>query len=205
MSASGVGDGLAVVDRLAAAGRVGVVDSPGLVHRLCADDFRLAVEAVLDPELGDVTIGELGLVHEVRVVDSHVDVLLRPTFLGCPALQLLANDVRSALLGVGASTTEVRFVHTPAWGPEHISEEGRRKLGLLGIAVAETDSVVCPYCASADLRPAAPVGPTSCRSVAFCGGCRSIVEIMRGPGTTAGSNGTALPVSIVAKGNYANV
>lgn len=161
--------------------------------------FRAAVESVLDPELGDVTIGELGLVHEVHLVGSDVEVLLRPTFLGCPALQLLANDVERVLVGLGALSVEVRFVHSPAWGPQHISEEGRRKLGVLGIAVAGENSVACPYCSSIDLRLAAPVGPTSCRSVAFCGDCRSIVEIMRGPGTLTGANGSAVPVSIGSK------
>jgi ring-1,2-phenylacetyl-CoA epoxidase subunit PaaD len=169
-----------------------------------------AVAAVPDPELGGVCIGGLGLVVSVDVVpvvvepidglglvgpehasssevgDVELVVSLTPTFLGCPALSLIANDVTQAALAAGAASVRVIWVHEPVWTYERISEEARNQLAQLGIAVPRTApdgaAVVdaCPTCGSADLLPAAPVGSTSCRSVSWCRGCRSVIEIMRG-------------------------
>ena len=147
----------------------------------------VSVRAVPDPELGGVTIGELGLVVSVEVDDANAaSVVLIPTFLGCPALRMIADDVRRAAMAAGASAASVRFAHEPAWTPDRISAEGRRQLAEVGIAVpvaadAHTPAVTsCPICGSSSLEARSPVGPTACRSVAWCPACRNVVEIMRG-------------------------
>ena len=146
-----------------------------------------AVSAVPDPELGGVTIGELGLVHTVELmVDRAIAVTLLPTFLGCPALRVMERDVRDALGSLGICDVQVVWAHSPMWGPDRISTAGRVKLAELGIAVPDRDSSVdgalpvCPICSVAALEAKLPVGPTACRSVAWCTSCRSVVEIMRG-------------------------
>jgi ring-1,2-phenylacetyl-CoA epoxidase subunit PaaD len=168
------------------------------------DELRalvVAVASVLDPELGGVTIGELGLVHEVRQSgdDGAIEVILLPTFLGCPALKLMEHDVATVLSAhsiyrggaSSSSAVEVRvtWANSPTWSPSRISASGRAKLAELGIAVPVVGSSVdgalpvCPICASAALEAKLPVGPTACRSVAWCTSCRSVVEIMRGSAT----------------------
>lgn len=150
--------------------------------------LRDAVASVPDPELGGVTIGELGLVHELRrsPVDGVVEVILLPTFLGCPALNLMERDVVKVLSTHGVPAVRVTWAHSPAWSPSRISAPGRIKLAELGIAVPGSDSSadgalpVCPICEVAALEAKLPVGPTACRSVAWCTSCRSVVEIMRG-------------------------
>lgn len=145
-----------------------------------------AVRAVPDPELAGVGIGDLGLVHEVWVDDvtGAVDVELIPTFLGCPALGVIERDVHDAAGAVaGTGAVAVRFLTAPAWTPARISERGRSQLAELGIAV-ETGrtrlvSVSCPVCGAARLRPVSEVGPTACRSVAWCDACRNPVEVVR--------------------------
>jgi ring-1,2-phenylacetyl-CoA epoxidase subunit PaaD len=165
-------------------------------HWLCDEELQAlvgAVASVPDPELGGVTIGELGLVHEVRQseVDGAIEVLLLPTFLGCPALKLMEHDVVAVLsahsLGAGAGVAvRVTWTNSPTWNPTRISAAGCAKLAELGIAVPVVGSSVdealpvCPICASAALEAKLPVGPTACRSVAWCTSCRSVVEIMRG-------------------------
>lgn len=147
-----------------------------------------AVSMVPDPELGGVTIGELGLVHELRqsVVDGAIEVILLPTFLGCPALNLMEHDVVGVLRARGVSSVRVTWANSPAWNPDRISQAGRGKLADLGIAVPDRVSFaddalpVCPICSVAALEAKLPVGPTACRSVAWCTSCRSVVEIMRG-------------------------
>ncbi len=147
-----------------------------------------AVSLVPDPELGGVTIGELGLVQELRQsgVDGAIEVILLPTFLGCPALNLMERDVVGVLRANGVSSARVTWANSPAWNPDRISGAGRVKLADLGIAVPAADSLaddslpVCPICSVAALEAKLPVGPTACRSVAWCTSCRNVVEIMRG-------------------------
>jgi ring-1,2-phenylacetyl-CoA epoxidase subunit PaaD len=153
-----------------------------------SDDLRRAVSSVPDPELGGVTIGELGLVHELRQspIDGVVEVILLPTFLGCPALNLMERDVIAVLSAHGVSEARITWAHSPTWSPSRISALGRSKLAELGIAVPGSEGSVdgslpvCPICAVAALEAKLPVGPTACRSVAWCKSCRSVVEIMRG-------------------------
>ena len=147
-----------------------------------AEIVHRAVESVPDPELGGVTIGDLGLVVGVAVSpDGAVMVELTPTFLGCPALGLIAADVQAAVLAAGARSADVRYVHVPIWEPARISERGRRQLAERGIAVPNgSGDVRCPLCGGNALTEAAPVGPTACRSVLWCESCRNVIEMMRG-------------------------
>ena len=152
------------------------------------EKLRALVSSVPDPELGGVTIGELGLVHTVVFSDAGgvVEVTLLPTFLGCPALKLMERDVVAILRAQDVSEVRVTWVNSPSWSPNQISPAGRLKLAELGIAVPGAESCadgvlpVCPICSAAALQAKLPVGPTACRSVAWCTSCRSVVEIMRG-------------------------
>jgi ring-1,2-phenylacetyl-CoA epoxidase subunit PaaD len=144
---------------------------------------RRAVGAVPDPELGGVSIGDLGLVAAILVrTDGSVLVELTPTFLGCPALALIEADVCAAALGAGAADAVVRWVHAPMWSPSRISARGRSLLGALGIAApsAPGTTIACPLCGAPALSPSSPVGATACRSVLWCSACRNVVELMRG-------------------------
>jgi ring-1,2-phenylacetyl-CoA epoxidase subunit PaaD len=143
-----------------------------------------AAASVRDPELADVTIGELGLVQMVAVTKGgRVEVSLTPTFLGCPALSIIAADVRSAIESLHdprLGEVTVVFVSTPVWSPEQINDSGRSKLAQLGIGVVGPDGVVlCPHCASDAVSERVPVGSTSCRSVWWCAACRTVIDFMR--------------------------
>jgi ring-1,2-phenylacetyl-CoA epoxidase subunit PaaD len=141
---------------------------------------RSAVDAVRDPELGGVTIGDLGLVQSVYVdAAGHATVVLVPTFSGCPALNIIAADANAAAVSAGAQTASVRFDHSVPWTAATINANGRSSLGELGIAVAVDGSATCPFCSSAALQPLSPVGPAACRSVSWCTACRNVVEIFR--------------------------
>lgn len=142
--------------------------------------IEAAARGVLDPELGDVTIGELGLIRSISVAVNGIEIVLTPTFLGCPATRLMANDVQRAVERVappGRSVT-VRWENGAAWSSASVSPSGRKKLGLLNIAVG--DQGACPNCGGR-LEHLSSQGPTGCRSVSRCGSCRDIVEVLRGP------------------------
>lgn len=142
-----------------------------------------AVAEVLDPELPVVTIEQLGILEDVRVQDGLAEVDLIPTFLGCPALEVIEEDVRKAAASVdGIRAVVVRFRAEPAWNPERITEEGRRNLAN-GLAIAVRDpfgASVCPVCGSSELEERSPFGPTACRAISYCESCRNPVEEIRG-------------------------
>ena len=159
---------------------------------LDAHAVAASVAAVRDPELADVTIGELGLVVDVVVNDDgSVAVDLVPTFLGCPALGVIAADVRRAGERAGATNVVVRWRTDICWTTERVRGSGRAKLARLGIAVdtstppagpqGDDDSASCPDCRGRTLNPLGDVGPTACRALAWCTDCRSPVEILRDP------------------------
>ena len=150
------------------------------MNRLLAVVER-AISKVADPELGGLGIGELGLVYSVRLDEQNdAEVVLLPTFLGCPALAFIANDVQNAALRSGAASCRVIWANAPAWSSVRISATGRTHLAALGIAVATADepNPQCPSCGHDMLQSVNPVGATACRSVAWCRHCRSVIDVL---------------------------
>src|SRR5206468_4011026 len=89
---------------------------------------QAAASAVLDPEVPVLTIADLGVLRDVQVGDDgSVDVTITPTYSGCPAMQTIADDVRTALTDAGFSPVRVTTVLSPAWTTDWMSEDGRRK------------------------------------------------------------------------------
>lgn len=162
---------------------------------------RAAAESVPDPELPPVTLGMLGVVERVTVDDAGtVEVILLPTFVGCPATEMMARDVQEVVGAIdGVIDVEVRFVHSPPWSTDRITDEGRAALAEFGIAppgawtnpAADATgrrlpvapqaplSVVCPYCGSTDTTEDSPFGPTPCRAVHHCTTCRQPFEAFK--------------------------
>lgn len=165
---------------------------------------RRAVDAVPDPELPAVTLGHLGMVHAVEVADDgEVDVELLPTFSGCPATDMIAEDVAAAVRDVpGVAAVRVRFRFDPPWTPDRIDAEGREQLRRFGIAPpggptgaprpdgrpvlplalgapAADDPRPCPYCGSDDTTRDSRFGPTPCRDLRFCAACQQPFEAFK--------------------------
>jgi ring-1,2-phenylacetyl-CoA epoxidase subunit PaaD len=163
------------------------------------DRIRAAVAGVPDPELPPVTIGMLGMVHDVTVEDGEVRIELLPTFSGCPATDMIERDVVTAVEAVaGVERVRVRFRYDPPWTAERIDDEGRERLREFGIAppggevagvrpdgrptlpVAPTASPrPCPYCGSQDTVRESSFGPTPCRDLRFCASCQQPFEAFK--------------------------
>jgi ring-1,2-phenylacetyl-CoA epoxidase subunit PaaD len=156
-----------------------------------AEDVRAVLDTVPDPEMPPVSISELGMVVDVRVSGTHVDVDLVPTYSGCPAIAIIREDVTAALLDMaGVESADVHFVNSVVWEPERISPAGREKLKSFGIAPpgsgqvllqigARPHAVTCPLCGSADTVADSPFGPTPCRSSSYCNACRNPFEVIK--------------------------
>jgi len=144
-------------------------------------DALLAVaRAVPDPELPVLTLGDLGVIRDLRVAaDGAVEVDLTPTYTGCPATAVIADDVQDALRRAGAHQVRVRTVLAPAWTTDWMSPTGRRKLREYGIGppgpaagpVKLAFSVRCPHCGSPDTREISHFGSTPCKALWNCRSC----------------------------------
>ena len=147
---------------------------------------RDAVAAVNDPEYPDVSIVELGLVESLAVErrpDGDVARIgLIPTFSGCPALHMIADDVRRAVESLtDVSRCEVTWLPGPVWTTSRMTPDARRRLAEEYTVVLRHDDggLVCPVCGGHGVVDQSMSGPTRCRSVAWCPDCRNPVEVMR--------------------------
>ena len=144
--------------------------------------WALAAE-VPDPEIPVVTIEDLGILRDVVEDDrGWVHVQVTPTYSGCPAMDVIADDVVERLTQAGYQHVDVEFVLAPAWTTDDISASGLAKLAAYGIAppsatressgsVGLTLTVRCPQCGSPDTRESSRFGSTACKSLWVCRAC----------------------------------
>ena len=141
-----------------------------------------AFEQIPDPEIPVVSLVDLGVIRSVDVRDGRVHVEFTPTFLGCPALEVMKRSLEATVRELGAEP-DVEVVNDDSWGTDKITAEGREKLRAAGFAppaprLVQLQSQVhrCPYCGSTDTTLENLFGPTPCRSIRYCNGCRQPFE-----------------------------
>lgn len=150
-----------------------------------AADIWKILESVSDPEIPVLTVADLGIVREVKVeADDQVEVIITPTYSGCPAMNTIAINIRAALQEAGYDQVKVTTVLHPAWTTDWMSESGREKLKAYGIAppvrgtadkgvlFAEQPTVACPQCGSEHTELVSQFGSTACKSLYRCLDCR---------------------------------
>ena len=143
------------------------------------EDVLAALERVADPEIPAVSIVDLGVVLDVRVESDRIAVELLPTFVGCPALDVIRASVVTALEPFGLPV-DAAFTWRVPWTSERISERGRERLARSGFAPpAAPEDVRCPYCASDRVAMDSAFGPTQCRSLFYCRACRQPFEAFK--------------------------
>ncbi len=141
---------------------------------------RLAT--VADPELPVLSVLDLGMVRRVTIDGRGISVELMPTFLGCPALDLIREAIAEALAPLGEVTVDA--VRDEAWTSERITAAGLAKLRRAGFApptpvplqLVDWPAVSCPHCGSKRTRLDTPFGPTPCRAIHYCRDCRQPFE-----------------------------
>ena len=141
-----------------------------------------AIRSVTDPEYPDVSILDLGLVESIRVDGDRIAIGLIPTFSGCPALTMIADDVKLAVESVPTvSRCRVEWLAAPTWTPDRLTETARAALAedYTVVLRSRDGSLRCPVCGSRAVRDQSMAGPTRCRSIAWCDDCRNPVEVMR--------------------------
>ena len=140
-----------------------------------------AAAQIVDPEIPALSIADLGVLREVRVSGDTVEVVITPTYSGCPAMRMIEIEIETALRAAGIDKLRVTTVLSPAWTTDWLSEEGRRKLADYGIAppigavsrraLFAADAVACPRCGSGETERVAEFGSTSCKALYRCRAC----------------------------------
>ncbi len=151
------------------------------------DDVWAALAEIPDPEIPVISLVDLGVVKSVSVDDGTVHVDFTPTFMGCPALEVMQRAMEARIAELGAVPAVVVRLDD-SWSTDDITAEGREKLRAAGFAPptprpAEKLELVqlrrgfrCPYCGSTETRLENLFGPTPCRSIRYCEGCRQPFE-----------------------------
>ena len=141
-----------------------------------------ALEQIPDPEIPVVSLVELGVIRSIDVRNGHVRIEFTPTFLGCPALEVMKRAMEEKVAELGAEP-EVEVITDDSWSTDRITPAGREKLREAGFAppaprLVQLQSQVhkCPYCGSTDTRLENLFGPTPCRSLRYCDSCRQPFE-----------------------------
>jgi len=151
-----------------------------------------ALSAVEDPEIPAVNIVELGLIRFVKTqADGILEVGLSPTYVGCPATEVIRASVASALKAADIGDFEVTQVLSPAWTSDWITAEGRRKLHAYGIVPPERTvssmrdvlradrPAACPRCHSVDTETVSQFGSTPCKALHRCRACLEPFEYFK--------------------------
>ncbi len=152
-----------------------------------ADQVWEVLAEIPDPEIPVISLVDLGVVKDVAVDNGTVRIDFTPTFMGCPALEVMQRAMESKIAELGA-VPEVRVRLDDSWSTDDITAEGREKLRVAGFApptprpagrlelVQLQRGFRCPYCGSTETKLENLFGPTPCRSIRYCESCRQPFE-----------------------------
>jgi ring-1,2-phenylacetyl-CoA epoxidase subunit PaaD len=146
---------------------------------------KQVLEQVYDPEIPVLTIEDLGIIRSVNLLDDKtLEVVITPTYSGCPAMGVIEVNIRAALQSAGIEPVRVTTVLSPPWTTDWLSAEGREKLEKFGIAapvsasldkkalMGEKSAVHCPLCGSQQTEMLSQFGSTACKALFRCLECR---------------------------------
>lgn len=168
---------------------------------ITTDTITDVLRTIPDPEM-PISIVDLGLIEAIRIEGepgaAQVSIDVLPTFVGCPALEMIADDITAKVGCVpGVESVDVRFLYDPPWSVDRISGEGREALRAHGVTVPDrggalpvpghtgaavefrTSAVTCPFCESDQTTLESSFGPTRCRMIYYCKACRNSFERMK--------------------------
>jgi len=137
------------------------------------------LQEVCDPEVPVLSITDLGIVRDVKTDGETIEVIITPTYTGCPAMDMIAMNIRLALIQNGYHNIKITSVLSPAWTTDWMTETGKQKLKAYGIAPPITRSDVssdlvieCPQCHSTNTKLISQFGSTACKALYQCNDCK---------------------------------
>jgi ring-1,2-phenylacetyl-CoA epoxidase subunit PaaD len=144
------------------------------------------LEDVKDPEIPVLSLVDLGVIREVEIHGNKISLALTPTFVGCPALDMMKDDIISTLKGYGIEEVKITVTFKEPWTSDMISEKGKTALKNFGLAPPPPNQLIfdldvlehaiCPRCDGTNTELKNTFGPTLCRSIHYCQDCREAFE-----------------------------
>lgn len=135
-----------------------------------------------DPEIPVINIRELGVLRDVIVHGNAVEVVITPTYSGCPAMKQIEDDILSVMKKNSIENVKMKTVYNPAWTTDWITDEAKEKLKKYGIAPPEKGSMdkgalmgkkkICPHCGSENTEMVSQFGSTACKALYKCLDCK---------------------------------
>ena len=132
------------------------------------------LQNVSDPEIPVISVLDLGIVRDVIIEKDSLEVIITPTYSGCPAMLEIEKEINNALKKEGITEFKITTVLSPAWTTEWMTEEGKRKLKEYGIAPpnpTNPEDIECPQCGSQNTQLLSEFGSTACKSLFKCNDC----------------------------------
>jgi ring-1,2-phenylacetyl-CoA epoxidase subunit PaaD len=153
------------------------------------EDILHLLMAIPDPEIPVVNIYEMGMLRDVVLTEDGCEVILTPTYTGCPAMGLIEQDIKMTLNSHHIPNVRVKMVHDPAWTTDWMTEIAKDKLKKYGIApplhsscaldVFGHNIIQCPQCHSGDTVLLSRFGATACKALYQCNSCREPFEYFK--------------------------
>lgn len=153
---------------------------------LTKEDIYTWLEEVKDPEIPVLSLVDLGVITDIEIKDNGVNVEMTPTFVGCPALDMMKSEVLEVLKNRGVENVTIEVSFRTPWTSDLISEKGRQALKKFGLApppsrevfvdIEVLEHAICPRCNGTDTELKNPFGPTLCRSIHYCNQCKEAFE-----------------------------
>jgi ring-1,2-phenylacetyl-CoA epoxidase subunit PaaD len=143
------------------------------------------LDQVMDPEIPVISIWELGVLQDIECRERKVTVTITPTYSGCPAMEVMAEDICTALTEAGYADHEVLTRLSPAWSTSWMVDQAREALRDYGIAppgqscAGAPVEVCCPQCGSANVRSISEFGSTACKALYQCGDCSEPFDLFK--------------------------
>jgi len=145
------------------------------------------LEEVKDPEIPVLSLVDLGVITNVEINDDTVSIEMTPTFVGCPAMDMMKQEVLEVMHKHGIDKVDVTISFREPWTSDKISERGRKALKQFGLApppsgknlftdIDVLEHAPCPRCDGVNTDLKNPFGPTLCRSIHYCNDCREAFE-----------------------------
>ena len=147
-------------------------------HAINKEAIFAYLEEIKDPEVPVLSIIDLGIVRDIKMNEDEIEIIITSTYTGCPAMDMITANIRIELTTLGFKKIKITTALSPAWTTDWMSEEGKRKLQLYGIAPPDKrfsipeDGVECPQCHSSNTRLVSEFGSTACKALYQCNDCK---------------------------------
>ncbi len=135
---------------------------------------------VKDPEIPVLSISDLGILRDIEIKNEKISIQITPTYSGCPAMEIIQDDILTTLAKHGLGNIEIKQVLSPAWTTDWMTSEGKEKLQAYGIAApspgtcflsGEDHPEICPHCHSGNIEMISRFGSTACKALYRCKDC----------------------------------